>query len=255
MRPESNRPELESELESPSRLFGEDTGFAQVRIAVFQYFAVAVFLFLVAGFWILQVRDHQANSEAAERNSIKAVPIPAPRGKILDRDGRVIVDNYAAYRVFLTQENLKLEHLEPIASGLHLDVEELRGRVQKYSMGPRYVPIPIKQDLSPADLAFVESHRDPETYPELELIEAHRRLYPKSGLAAHVLGYVGEVSEAELKTKDFSKYSQGDTVGKFGLERQYNDALTGIDRKLDVIEKGSVAEGEAQISGMNKRHS
>ena len=131
-----------SELES-SRLFGEDTGSAQVRIAVFQYITVGVFLFLVAGFWILQVRDHQANSDAAERNSIKAVPIPAPRGKILDRDGRVIVDNYAAFRVFLTQENLKHEHLQPIAEGLHIDLEELEIRPNVLLSGPQALRLPL----------------------------------------------------------------------------------------------------------------
>jgi penicillin-binding protein 2 len=75
--------------EVPSRLFRDDTRFALGRIAAFQYLAVGIFLLLISGFWILQVRDHDENSEAAERNRIKTVPLPAPRGKILDRDGRV----------------------------------------------------------------------------------------------------------------------------------------------------------------------
>ncbi|HEV8147808.1 MAG TPA: penicillin-binding protein 2, partial [Bryobacteraceae bacterium] len=85
-----------------SRLFSDDTRFALGRIAVFQYLAVAIFLFLIAGFWVLQVRDHEANSERAERNRIKTVPVLAPRGKILDRDGRVIVDNQSSYTLLLT---------------------------------------------------------------------------------------------------------------------------------------------------------
>src|SRR5258708_2086080 len=97
--------------ESSSRLLRDDTRFAMSRIAAFQYVTVGVMLFLVAGFWRLQVRDHDANSELAERNSIKTVPLNAPRGKILDRDGRVIVDNQPSFEVVLTQENLNKDHL------------------------------------------------------------------------------------------------------------------------------------------------
>ncbi len=95
--------------------------------------------------------------------------------------------------------------------------------------------MPIKQELTPGELAFVESHRDPDTFPELELVQNQRRLYPRNGLAAHVIGYVGEVSEQELNTSEFAKYSQGDIVGKFGLERQYNDMLMGVDGQRRVV--------------------
>jgi penicillin-binding protein 2 len=224
-----------TQLDPATRLFRDDTRFAHGRIAVFQYLAVGVFIFLISGFWLLQVRDHRTNSELAERNSIKTVPLRAPRGKIVDRDGRVIVDNQPSSTLMLTQENLKPEHLALVADALHLDLEDLRGRVKRYSSRPKYVPIPIKQELTPADLTFVESHRDPESFPELEVIQTPRRLYPRDGLAAHVIGYVGEVSEPELNTTEFAKYSQGDMVGKFGLERQYNDMLMGVDGQRRVV--------------------
>ena len=221
--------------ESSDRLFRDDTKFALGRIAVFQYAAVAIFLFLIAGFWILQIRDHETNSTLAERNRIKTVPMLAPRGKILDRDGRVIVDNQPAFVVQLTQENLKLEHLAPIAEGLHLDLDDLKATVKRYASGKRYSHIPIKRDLSPAELTFIDSHRDPGTFPELELVQEPRRLYPQNGLAAHVIGYVGEVSETELNSSDFASYSQGDLVGKSGLERQYNEILKGVDGQRRVV--------------------
>ncbi|MCU1339850.1 MAG: Penicillin-binding protein 2 [Bryobacterales bacterium] len=220
---------------SSSRLFRDDAKFALGRIAVFQYAAVGVFLFLIAGFWLLQIRDHEANSTLAERNRIKTVPLLAPRGKILDRDGRVIVDNQPAFVVQLTQENLKLEHLAPIAEGLHLDLDELKATVKRYAAGKRYSPIPIKRDLTPAELTFIDSHRDPGTFPELEVVQQPRRLYPQNGLAAHVIGYVGEVSEPELNTSEFANYSQGDLVGKSGLERQYNEILKGVDGQRRVV--------------------
>ncbi|PYT15896.1 MAG: penicillin-binding protein 2 [Acidobacteria bacterium] len=221
--------------DSSTQLFHDDTKFALDRIAVFQYLSVGIFLFLICGFWVLQVRDHAANSEMAERNRIKTVPLLAPRGKILDRDGRVIVDNHSAYTVMLTRENLKSEHVQSIADGLNLDPDDLRIRLRRYESRPKYIPVMIKQELSPGELAFVESHRDPETFPEMELIQNQRRLYPHGGLAAHVIGYVGEISEQELNLPEFAKYSQGDVIGKFGLERQYNDTLIGIDGQRRVV--------------------
>ena len=173
---------------SGGRLLRDDTRFALVRIAVFQYASVGIMLFLLGGFWMLQVRDHDINSELAERNRIKTVRLDAPRGKILDRDGRVIVDNQSAFAVNLSRENLNEEHLLAIADGLNIPLEDLQNAVRRYANRPRYVPIRIKTELTAAELAFVESHRDQQTFPELDLVETPRRLYPKDGLAAHVLG-------------------------------------------------------------------
>ena len=84
-------------IPKPPRPLRDDTKFASGKIAVFQYLTVAIFVFLIASFWDLQVRNPDVYSEAALRNSVKSLPILAPRGKILDRDGRVIVDNHASF--------------------------------------------------------------------------------------------------------------------------------------------------------------
>jgi penicillin-binding protein 2 len=212
----------------------DDIKFAAGKIALFQYVAVGIFVFLVASFWDLQVRNPEYYSEAALRNSVKSLPILAPRGKILDRDGRVIVDNHSSYSLILNRQLLKPEHLRPIAEGLNMDYEELLRRVHRFDSRPKYDPIIIKQELSESELAFVDSHRDPQTFPEMELIHSQRRLYPHNGMAAHVIGYVGEVSEQELNSPEFAKYSQGDIIGKAGIERQYNDQLIGIDGQRQV---------------------
>jgi len=216
-------------------LLRDDTRFAQGRIAIFQYITVAVFLFLLSGFWMLQVHGHEAASQAAERNRIKTVPLIAPRGKILDRDGRVIVDNQPAFSVMLSRENLRMEHIDVIAAGLNLDADDIRTRLKRFASRPKYYPLILKQDLDPSELAFVESHRDRNTFPELELEQSPRRLYPRGGLAGHVIGYVGEVSDQELNSAEFAKYTQGDFVGQAGLERQYNDLLKGVDGQKRVV--------------------
>lgn len=176
----------------PSRIqLRDDPKFAAGKMAIFQYSAVAVFLFLVTGFWELQIQNPEFYSERAERNRIRELPIVAPRGKILDRDGRVIVDNHSTWSLLLSRESLKTEHLHQIAEGLHLDYNDLYKKLQRYRNRPKYEPIIIKEELTPADMAFVESHRDPDTFPEMETIESQRRLYPENGILAHVIGYTG----------------------------------------------------------------
>ena len=237
-------PDREEERQlSANRLLRDDTKFASGKIAFFQYVMVGIFLFLVTGFWDLQIRYPEVYQERAERNSIKSIPVLAPRGKILDRDGRVIVDNHSSFSLFLSREDLKMEHLKPIAEGLSLDYDSLVARVRRFQTrgAPQYEPIMIKDELTPAELAFVESHKDPDTFPELEVIRVQRRLYPRDGLAAHAVGYVGEVSEAELNTPEFARFHQGDVIGKDGIERQYNDILMGVDgqRRVEVDSFGN----------------
>ncbi len=239
-----------------ARLFRDDTRFALGRIAVFQYLSVAIFLILISGFWILQVRDNAENNDLAERNRIKTEPLPAPRGKILDRDGRIIVDSHAAYRVMLARDRLNPEHIDAIAAGLHLDPDDIRAKLKRFESRPKYIKMAIRDDLTPGELAFVESHSDGFTFPELELVESQQRLYPRNFMAAHVIGYVGEVSEQELDTAEFAKYSQGDIVGKFGLERQYNDTLIGVDgeRRVEVDSHGQEHGGELENNPFTPGH-
>ncbi|MDP9054070.1 MAG: penicillin-binding protein 2 [Acidobacteriota bacterium] len=213
----------------------DDPSFASTKMAVFQYVAVAIFLFLVTGFWELQIKSPEIYNERAERNRIKSLPIVAPRGRFLDRDGRVIVDNHSTWSLILSRESLKPEHLHEIADGLHLDYDDLARKVQRYRKRPKYEPIIIKEELTPSDLAFVEAHRDPDTFPEMELIESQRRLYPENGMLANVIGYTGEISETELDIPDYARYNQGQIIGKTGLEKQYNDTLMGIDGERQSV--------------------
>jgi penicillin-binding protein 2 len=213
----------------------DEASFSAAKIGIFQYVTVGVFLFLISGFWQLQIQNENVYTEAAARNRIKSIPILAPRGRITDRDGRTIVDNHSNFSLILSREQLKTEHLRPIADGLNLDYDDLVERLFRFRRRPRYEPIIIKEELTRAELAFVNAHDDPETFPEMDLIESQRRLYPRDGLGAHVLGYVGEVSENELNTPEFAKYEPGDVIGKYGIERQYNHLLMGVDGARQVL--------------------
>jgi len=226
--------EKEQELAS-ARLLKDDTGFAAGKIAFFQYLCIAVLVFLMLNFWDLQINNPEFYNERAERNRIRSVPTSAARGKIYDRDGRVIVDNHSSFKVRLLRDNLNEDHLRPIADGLNLDYDELVAKVKRFSSRPKYDPMPLKQDLTPGEVAFVDAHRGPSMLYELELIHGQQRLYPRNGMLAHVIGYVGEVTEKELNEPEFAKFSQGDVIGKTGIEREYNDTLTGVDGQMQWI--------------------
>ncbi len=208
---------------------------AGLRIAVFQFVATASLLWLLSGFWQLQVQSPDVYAQRAERNRIKSLPLPAPRGKILDRDGRVLVDNIPSFKVLLSRALLDPMHLPLIAQGLNLPVDDLEanlGRLEA-SRAPEYQSALLKENLTAPEVAFVDAHR--VEFPELELVRFQRRLYPKEGLASHVVGYVGEISDAELERIEFIRYEPGAEVGKAGIERQYNDVLSGADGRRVVV--------------------
>ncbi len=242
-------PTIESERQreeelSSTRLLRDDTKQAAGKIAVFQYIVVAVFVFLISGFWKLQVQNPDVYSEAAVRNRIKSTPILAPRGKILDREGRVIVDNKASYSLLLNRDQIKWEHLPFIADALHLDYTELANKLRHLSR-PQII---IKEQLTRDEIAWVESHRDASAYPEMETITAWRRQYPQDGFAAHISGYVGEISESELDQPAFLDYHQGDIIGKDGVERQYDSTLRGVDGQRRVLVDNMGRERQLEVT-------
>jgi penicillin-binding protein 2 len=190
-------------------------------------------------------------SLAAERNRIRNVPVLAPRGKILDREGRTIVDNYPSFSALLLRDSSRDLDADAdlIAQGLHMDPNEVRARIHRFASLPQYQPIFLKEDITPDELQFIEAHRN--ELPELDTIMAHRRLYPRNGFMAHLIGYVGEVSEDMLNQPQFELYNPGDVVGISGVERQYNALLMGTNGSRQALvdshgrEVGRLGETEA----------
>jgi len=224
----------------------DDPKEAAGKIAIFQYLTVLVFVFLVSGFWQLQVKNPEYYSEAAERNRIKSTPLLAARGKILDRDGRVIVDNKASYSLLLNHDEIKWEHLPAIASALQLDYGELSGMIRRTGARPQII---VKDQLMRDEIAWIESHQDTSAYPDMQLSRCWRRQYPQDGFAAHVVGYVGEIGEAELDAPQFIDYHQGDLIGKDGLERQYDKTLRGVDGQQRVL-----VDNAHKLYGFGNKH-
>src|SRR6202167_376937 len=196
------------------------------RLTVVSYVIVGMIALLLFGFWKLQIIDSDHYSQMAERNRVRSIPIIAPRGSLLDREGRVMVDNYPSFSVLLLRDDEpQLQRLLPqVAEGLGLTLEDVQQQVDVAKPLPRFQPIVIKPEATPADIAFIESHR--ADLPVLEMLMVHRRRYPRGGFLAHASGYVGEVSTDQIEASN-GRYRPGDIVGKSGIERQYNEILMG----------------------------
>ncbi len=200
-----------------------------------QYIVALILLILFAGLWHLQVLGADGYRVLAEANRIRKVPVLAPRGKLFDREGRIIVDNYPSTSCYLLREQIKDAQgdLALIATGLHMTVEQIQATIKRYQSAPGYQAIPLKQDITPDEQAFVEAHRN--ELPELETLDEQRRLYPRDGFAAHLIGYVGEVSEQMLNDPKYAFYEPGDVVGRSGVEQTYDALLRGKDGSRDLI--------------------
>src|SRR5215475_1573063 len=195
-------------------MFGRETKITQSKFTIVQYIILLIFLALAYRLWRLQVGLNDEYAVRAEQNRIRKVPILAPRGKILDRDGQVIVDNYPSFSALLLRDQIRdlNADAQKIAEGLHIPAPDILEKIRRDQLAkvPAFQPIILKADITPDERAFIEAHRD--EFPELETMMVYRRLYPRDGFMAHLIGYVGEVSEEELNSGKFDTYQRGDIV-------------------------------------------
>jgi penicillin-binding protein 2 len=218
------------------------------RMSVIAYGIVAALLILVAGFWHFQMAQSGHYLELSNNNSFKQIPLLAPRGRLLDREGRVLVDNRPSYDVVYVREGSKHPVEETVAAfayGLGTTTDELLDRIHKKRAEQKFRPIVLKEDIQVADIAFVKARL--MDYPEIRVEFQPRRSYLYGELAAHAIGYVREVSPEELKRDEFKQHKSGDLVGKTGLEREYNNILRGKDGyRLVVVDS---AQRQKEVLG------
>ena len=211
-----------------------DQKIPQGRLALVSYVFVAIVALLMVGFWKLQVVQSGHFVDLAERNRVRSIPIIAPRGPMLDREGRVLVDSYPSFSILLMRDDLKSleKSLPQIEDGLGIDPADLQQELEAAKSEPKFLPVIIKPAASEADIAFVDSHRS--DIPVLELMMVQRRRYPHDSMLASAIGYVGEVSVQDMDDSE-GRYRPGDLVGKAGLEKEYNDQLEGTDGMKRVV--------------------
>lgn len=192
------------------------------------------FLVLAGRLWYLQIHRGEEYFAKSEGNFIKELRVPADRGMILDRRGKILVDNRPSYDVYLTPAFCQKcdEVIGTLAGLLALDAEEL----QRVATGvesarglARFQPLLVRLDLDRDELDVLEASRD--RLPGVDIVPAPHRNYRNGNLAAHVLGYMGEVGPEELERSKRSgrPYRPGDYVGRSGVERRYEEWLRGVD--------------------------
>ncbi len=211
----------------------------RARLRFLQAMVVLLLGVLSVRLYVLQVVRGERYAEIAENQRRRRLPIPAPRGLILDREGRVLVDSRPIYNVIMSREDVKGKDLnsliDPLAEGLLLDKDILREYFDLVRTMPAFESILVKQDATQGDIAWVEAHN--LEYPELRVEQQPQRTYPKNGSLSHVLGYVGEISPEQLQ-KPFYKdkgLKPGDIIGLSGIEQTYDDYLRGRDGYREVV--------------------
>lgn len=232
--------------------FNDETQNFDLRLSAIQYLALVIFVVIGVRFWVLQVVEHEKHAKAATENRIRRIPIPAARGNILDREGRVLVDSRPAFNLVVNREDLKKQNLDALLAVVrdHLGVDPEWAKQQiNDPFVPKSRPVVIKQNLNDADRAWVEAHE--YEYPELHVELQPQRVYPLGPVLGHVLGYVGEISKKQLEAElaEFSGAKSGDIVGQAGLERSHNQILMGQEgyRVVVVDSRGRFVEEVERI--------
>ena len=216
------------------------------RIVVVQAVAFVLLALLGVRLYFLQIVKGDYYSERAENQRVRLIPIPAPRGAILDRNGKLLVDSRPTYNVVLSNEPLKSinvnDRVDDYARGLNLDRQFVVERLNLIKKQNEFEAMVLKENVGMADISWVESHS--LEFPELRVELQPQRYYPLGTTLAHVLGYVGEISPKQLEDEELREKGlrPGDIVGKGGLEQYYDEYLRGKPgyRKVIVDSRGRV---------------
>jgi len=212
------------------------------------------FALLGVGFWYIQVLHNQTYREMAEANTERKLALRAPRGVLFDRFDRVLVENRDAYAISILREHTTdLEAtITKLAAATNVSEKSVRETVARHASTPRYQPIVVIDDASLAQVAAVLARRLDVELPGVVVQRVPTRRYPSAGLAAHLLGYVGEITEAQMAVENLRS---GSMVGQSGVEKTYNKLLMGADgekrvmvnnvgREITTLAESPATEGE-----------
>jgi len=181
---------------------------------------------MVMAFFRTQILGHGKYQLQSETNRLRPIPLPAPRGVIYDRNGHVLAENVPGYTVSLlpgSEANLR-STLARIASIANIDSVEIERVLQRARRAP-YQPALVLGNAPFTVVSALEERR--VAIPGLLIQAEPKRYYPDTGVVAHLIGYIGEVTEIERTTRRFATVRLGGLVGKYGLEREYDDTLRG----------------------------
>jgi len=217
-----------------------------LRLSGLQAVVATAFAALAVAFWIFQVAQHQRFDDMAENNHRRRLPLPAPRGVLFDRNGKVLVENQNTFNIALVREqsgNID-ETLRILAAATGADEAKMRETVNRRRREPSYRPIVLIENASIEQVIAFRARR--LELPGIISQEVPARQYPQSEMGAHLFGYVSEASEADLAKPEYAGAESGSMVGKAGVEQSYNKLLMGKDGdRLVVVNSRGREMGEA----------
>jgi penicillin-binding protein 2 len=230
------------------------------RLAIARGIVWLTFGVMIAAFFKIQILGHGKYQLQSETNRLRPIPLPAPRGVVLDRKGLVIAENVPGYTVSLLPgpiDSLRAR-LVRIAPVVKIDSADIERVLVRYRRAP-YQPVLVHADAPFEVVSALEERR--LGIPGLLIQTEPKRYYPDGPTVAHLMGYVGEVTEAERATPRFAGVRLGGLVGKDGLERQYDDSLRGNDgvRFVEVsalgrmVREAGVAPALVPVAGTELR--
>lgn len=210
------------------------------------YIVVGIlFVLLILIFWKIQILDHNKYWRLSESNRKREVFLPSPRGLIADRHDVLMARNVASFRASVIRENCRdyEDSCQKIAHILNLKTEVLKKRIEKYESLPLSTPIVVKDNLSFEEVSQIEARKI--EMPELILQSEPKRYYPHGHFAAHVLGYLQELSPEDIQSSLYPERRLGDLLGKTGIEKQYNTFLEGQDGiAVEIVDSLGRRKGE-----------
>lgn len=213
------------------------------RVRFLSWVAIGVFLVLLSRIYWLQVARYEKYQTLSENNRLRIRTIRAPRGLILDRQGRPIAETQASFDLICSPVDVgdlsrELRLLDEIVGFDPDDLADIAERIHAARRSSPFSSIIVMRDLTYEQVSVIEFNR--ETLPGFSILIEAKRSYPHGPAFAHVLGYVGEASEAELAKAGDSGLEMGDIVGKYGLEQIADNILRGINggRRVEVDAAG-----------------
>ena len=234
-----------------------------LRVAILSAIALAMFSIIFFRLWYLQVLSGDRYLAEAQNNQVREIQVHAPRGEILDRDGKVLVDNRTALALQVQPQELPSSRaardgvIERLSKLTNMTPEDIRREIRLQTKELPANPVTLKREVDYPLVYYLQEHQ--RDFPGVSVERVFVRRYEQGTLGAHIFGYVSEVTAEQLEEPNYQPLDPGDLVGQTGLEYQYDNLLRGEDGvtqvQVDALgrPRGEPLSSEPAVTGNNLR--